>query len=232
MLQGELAQKPSHARILMAKRADPKPRTLTGKLKPNETPDEATAALMVEGLGMNALAALQWSGNLGELDLSACFEALTKQAEHAAAGDLRHIEATLAGQMVALNAIFTRCTVMAAGTTNLDHIERLMRLAFRAQGHGRATAETMAVLKNPPVFARQANIAHGPQQVNNGALPPLPVAKVSRARVATSDPRKSKLLEAHGERLDGVTTRATAAGDSALEAVGAVNRAADGCREG
>jgi hypothetical protein len=40
----------------------------------------------------------------------------------------------------------------------------------RRAGHQcRATVETLALSKNPPVFARQANIAHGPQQVNNEA---------------------------------------------------------------
>jgi hypothetical protein len=33
---------------------------------------------------------------------------------------------------------------------------------------GRMTLESLATIKNPPVvYARQANIAHGPQQVNN-----------------------------------------------------------------
>jgi hypothetical protein len=39
--------------------------------------------------------------------------------------------------------------------------------AFKAQAQCRATFETIALSKNPPVFARQANIAQGPQQINN-----------------------------------------------------------------
>jgi hypothetical protein len=49
-----------------------------------------------------------------------------------------------------------------------------MRLAFKAQSQSRATIETLAAIKNPPVvFTRQANIANGPQQVNqvNMGLP-------------------------------------------------------------
>jgi len=44
-----------------------------------------------------------------------------------------------------------------------------MRLALRAQSQCRATLETLAVIKNPTTVAyvRQANIANGPQQVNN-----------------------------------------------------------------
>jgi hypothetical protein len=48
-----------------------------------------------------------------------------------------------------------------------------MRLALRAQGQCRATLETLAAIKNPPVvFARQANINNGgQQQVNNAPAP-------------------------------------------------------------
>lgn len=50
--------------------------------------------------------------------------------------------------------------------TIVDQIDRFTRLALKAQGQCRATVETLAAIKNPPVvFARQANIAHGPQQV-------------------------------------------------------------------
>jgi hypothetical protein len=54
-----------------------------------------------------------------------------------------------------------------------------MRLALKAQGQCRATLETLAVLKNPPtVFAKQANIAAGAQQVTN--TPRWRVLRVSR----------------------------------------------------
>jgi hypothetical protein len=56
-----------------------------------------------------------------------------------------------------------------AGTVErLDVAERMMRPGLKAQGQSRATLETLAAIKNPPmVFARQANIVHGPQQVSN-----------------------------------------------------------------
>ncbi len=71
----------------------------------------------------------------------------------------------------------------------------------------RATCEAIAVLKNPPVFARQANIAHGPQQVNNGAAP-------------------------YAERMDGGTAEAASPRDQALAAVGTVHRPANSRGEG
>jgi len=51
---------------------------------------------------------------------------------------------------------------------------------LKAQSQCRATLEALAAIKNPPiVYARQANIAAGPQQVNNGV--PGPVRADARA---------------------------------------------------
>lgn len=76
----------------------------------------------------------------------------------------------LNAQVNALNAIFAELSRRAA--LNMGEYpaatERYLRLAFKAQSHCRATVETLAAIKNPPtVFAKQANIANGPQQVNN-----------------------------------------------------------------
>jgi len=75
-----------------------------------------------------------------------------------------------------LNTVgLTGLTAMDCGLANrsalylgdyLDAAERYMRLALKAQGQCRATLETLAVIKNPPLFARQANITSSPQQVN------------------------------------------------------------------
>jgi hypothetical protein len=40
--------------------------------------------------------------------------------------------------------------------------------ALKAQGQCRATLQTRAEIRNPPViYARQANVTSGPQQINN-----------------------------------------------------------------
>jgi hypothetical protein len=50
--------------------------------------------------------------------------------------------------------------------------DRYLRLALKAQSQSRATVETLATVKNPPVvYAKQANFAAGAQQVNNGISP-------------------------------------------------------------
>ena len=70
-------------------------------------------------------------------------------------------------------------------------------------------------------FVKQANIAHGPQQVNNGVLPG---AAPARAENLESEP--NKLLEAYGERLDTGETGTAGGRDQAVARVGALHRTA------
>jgi hypothetical protein len=68
---------------------------------------------------------------------------------------------------------------------------------------------------------RQANIAHGPQQVNNAA--PTGAAEPSRAGESQNAP--NRLLEQqHGERLDTFTTEAASGTDPAMATLGEVHR--------
>jgi hypothetical protein len=131
-------------------------------------------------------------------------------------------EAILAAQAVTLNAMFTQLAFHSSKMTIVDQIDRFTRLALKAQGQCRATIETLALVKNPPtVFARQANIAHGPQQVNNGT--PVPPS-----RAGNQETEPIKLLEAPGERLDLGTSGTSGTSDQALAAVGARHRTANG----
>ena len=101
----------------------------------------------------------------------------------------------------------TTCVLLAA------------RLAVKAQNQCRMTLETLANIKNAPaVFAKQANIAHGPQQVNNGAIP--------LAHATENDNQPNKVLEqGHEQRMDGGTQGQAGGSDSHLETVSTVNRA-------
>ena len=107
----------------------------------------------------------------------------------------------------------------------MNATETYLRLALKAQGQCRATLETLAMIKNPqPVaFVRQANIAHGPQQVNNAPAQP---GESSRAR--ESENQQNQILEAKsGERLEFGKADAARKTDSALEAVGELHRPKD-----
>ena len=79
--------------------------------------------------------------------------------------------------------------------------------------------ETLGNLRNPRTFiAQQANIAHGPQQVNNGEL--------TRTRETQSE--QSKLLEqTNGEWLDTGAAGQAISSDPAMATVGAVHRTED-----
>jgi hypothetical protein len=106
--------------------------------------------------------------------------------------------------------------------------EIYMRLAFKAQAQARATVETLHEMKHPkPVsFVQQANIAHGPQQVNNGQL-----RADAHAREIENKP--NELLEqTHGKRLDPSAAGAAAPADPRMETVGAVHRAKNQARQG
>ena len=98
-----------------------------------------------------------------------------------------------------------------------------MRLALKAQSQCRTTLDTLASIKNPPVvFARQANIAQGPQQVNNGMMP----AGEPRAGPRETESAPDKLLEAKPhERLDTRTPRAAVGSDPASAALGTFDEA-------
>ena len=71
----------------------------------------------------------------------------------------------------------------------LPATETYLRLALKAQSQCRATLETLAAIKNPPIiFAEQANVTTGPQQINNGATvaPRAPAAKNSNQPIQLS----------------------------------------------
>jgi hypothetical protein len=103
--------------------------------------------------------------------------------------------------------------------------ESFMRMALKAQSQCRATLETLAAIKNPPVvITRQANIAQGPQQVNNGMMP----AGEPRAGAGKPKSRRTNYLEEKPhERLDFGAPGAAVGADSEMETVGAVHRPQD-----
>ena len=97
---------------------------------------------------------------------------LRKKAEKVQAGDLSGMESLLVAQAIALDSIFTELARRAALDMGeyINAADTYMRLALKAQSQCRTTVEALAEIKNPrPVaFVKQANIANGPQQVNNG----------------------------------------------------------------
>lgn len=160
-----------------------------------------------------------------ELEINQLIAALQEQAAQAEGNKFARGERMLAMQAHTLDALFNKLAQRAATNmgTYTQTAEIYLRLALKAQSQCRTTIEALAEIKNPrPVaFVKQANIAAGPQQVNNGS------ATGTRARARKSGINPNELLEAkNGKGLDTGKARKTGGTNSGLEAVGAINRAA------
>lgn len=112
------------------------------------------------------------AGLFKDAGINEVVEVLSEQGRKAASGDLGSLESMLAIQSHTLDTMFNEFAVLAQRNlqTNFAAAETFMRLALKAQSQCRATVESLAVVKNPPAvaFVKQANIAAGHQQVNNG----------------------------------------------------------------
>jgi hypothetical protein len=174
--------------------------------------------------------AAEVSSGIGDmLDVPTLLEHLRADAKAVQEGSLAQAEAMLANQAVALQSLFARLAERGMGCDTAPAFEANMRYALRAQSQCRATLETLALIKQgPAVYARQANIAHGPQQVNNGAS--AEVRPGTRAGRKAESQHPELLRTGNGERLDTGTAGTAGRGNPPLEAVGAVNRAEDAGR--
>lgn len=206
------------------------PEALTVAQYAEETPADALAHASLRPTMQAAITLLQYNKNFGEISIDTLVNDLGKQCQLANSGDLGRAEAQLTAQAHTLDAIFNNLARRAAKNMGeyINAAETYMRLALKAQSQCCRTLETLAAIKNPPssvAFVRQANIANGPQQVNNGASPP--VADPSRARKTENQP--NKLLEqSDGERLDTGATAAAGRENSRMATVGEIHRTANG----
>lgn len=98
-----------------------------------------------------------------------------------------------------------------------------MKLALRAQNQSRATLETLGNIKQPrAVFVKQANIAHGHQQVNNAH---------ACENIKTQKEQNELLEVTEYERMDTRTQSQAGGNDSSMEAVGTKHRRANSPRQ-
>ena len=192
------------------------PKVLEVETPANVTHSEKLAELATDG-ALTAMTLQAYAGGGAELGITELLAAMRKAGDEVVAGDMGRFERVLTHQFLTLDALFNNLAQRSGRQETFKGIEVLMRLALKAQAQARATAETLSVIKNPMPYIRQANIAHGHQQVNNGQTP-------TGAGNSQSEP--NKLLEAdHGERLDIGAQAAAGRADQALETVGAVHRA-------
>lgn len=204
------------AKLLAHGVKDPKRLSL---MAPLGVTDDALAMAMdaVDGTTDNAVTAWGWGklARAGEtLSITHCAEVLRDEVAKVQKGDLSQVDAMLFGQAKALSALFHGCLAKAGANIgqHLGATETYMRLALKAQSQCRTTLETLIEAKNPRsvAFVRQANIANGHQQVNNGgaretATPPNELqgdfhvvdAGTEAARIG-ADPPAATVAQIHG----------------------------------
>lgn len=216
---------------------NPKPKTAPKKRDPyqvdictrsGEDEAAATARVFISPTLRGGVATQSFCKAYGESELQSLINELDKQCEQVHGGDLKRTESMLVTQAHTLDAIFNELARRAALNVGeyLNAADRYMRLALKAQSQCRATLETLATIKNPPViYAKQANIANGPQQVNNG----LP----SSSAYGGFANEPNKLLEQrHEQRLDTATSSEAICLDSTMATMGEGYRVEDGSGQG
>ena len=179
--------------------------------------DDATARTITRPEVNAAVTIQKLTGDNHEVN--ALVRELSAQVAAVNDGDLKRAEGMLVSQTQTLDELFNSLARRAHANMvegYLSATETYLRLALKAQSQCRATLETLVQVKNPPViYARQANIANGPQQVNNDSL--------SRTREIKNQP--NKLSGDSNELLSDIGASAFTGGiDTPMETVGAIDR--------
>jgi len=216
------------------KKAATAPNALQVQLEKEQTQAEAVARIALLPSVNGALVMQSYLGNVGgsEADINALVAGLADSCKDVKGGDLATMEAMLISQATALQAIFTSLAMRAKTQTQQRNLEAFLGLALKAQAQSRATISALVDLKYPrqATFVKQANIANGPQQVNNGAIE----QKDSHARQLQTE--QNKLLEGGyvtgTQRMDSREAQTAERSDPAVEAVGKVHRAKKSRRQG
>ncbi|MBN9406650.1 MAG: hypothetical protein J0I00_14670 [Burkholderiales bacterium] len=183
-----------------------------------ETKSQQLARLVTQSSGA-ASTVKRYTDTNNTLDSLDLLVELRQAGDEAVAGELDRYERMLASQALTLDCMFHHLAERAERQQTLPSMEGLLRMALKAQSQSRATVEALAAIKNPMPYIRQANIAQGHQQVNNGR---------GRARAEKLETAPNKLLEVHdGQRLEHGAQAAAGRADPALAAVGEIDRTQD-----
>ncbi len=195
--------------------------------------DRARMALMPS---INSAAVMEsYQGNVmgKDTDMNSMVMLLKDTFTEVKGGDLYTLEAMLVGQATALQTIFTSLARRAQVQQSQRNLEAFLGLALKAQAQSRATISALVDLKYPrqATFVKQANIANGPQQVNNGGAAGADSDQYAQAHTHAekSAPERNKLLEAdHGQPGGRMDTRAAQAAERShqtVETMATVHRA-------
>lgn len=185
--------------------------------------DRIMAEVSQSPLAANAATARAFgAGSFGEIGISDAVDAMRDKAGKVKAGNMEEMESLLVAQATSLDAIYNEMARRAALNMGeyLQATETYMRMALKAQAQCRSTVEALAEIKNPRAvaFVKQANIAHGHQQVNNG-VPPAH---------GNNSIQSNELSRASNELLPDTRASQVESGvNSPVEALAAIDRAAN-----
>jgi hypothetical protein len=178
---------------------------------------------MMDGTANVVIAAAYLPGISQDVSPQTMAALLNEQVQAISNGDLSQLEKLLLSQAIALQGMFVDLASKAREQTTRDNLQAVTSLALKSAAASRQAITALADLRMPKsvMFAKQANVTNGPQQINNGVIPPA-----EPARGEGFPDRQNELLEAQdGQRLDRGTAGTTGRADSVLAAVGAVDRA-------
>ena len=195
----------------------PDPNALRVEVRPDDNRSEKLAAMATAG-AFTAATMHTYTGAGAALGVTELLAAMRKAGDETVAGDMGRFERVLTHQFLTLDALFNNLAQRSGRQDSFKGIEVLMRLALKAQAQARATAETLALIKNPMPYIRQANIANGPQQVNNGSFQNSTRTRASAAKTQT--PPNELLEHQHGNTLDIGAQAAAGRANKKLETVG------------
>ena len=154
--------------------------------------------------------------NIQHTQINEMIAELKQQTAAVQSNDLSRAEGMLIAQAHTLDGLFARLTSNALTSTDMDKLERYMKLALKAQNQARATLQTLGELKAPKqvAFVKQANIGNQ-VQVNNDGSP-------ARSRAKKKPKAPNELLEVeHGKWLDTRAAGSASGADPAMASVGA-----------
>jgi hypothetical protein len=146
---------------------------------------------------------------------------LNDRVKRVQGGDMSGIEAMLVGQAHALQQVFVALMRRASNQEHLKQYQAHMNLGLKAQAQCRATIQALTELKYPRqvVIAKQANVSHGHQQVNNGVSAPAPEVGLAQ----------NELLEVSdgSQTMDIGAAARTGRKDKEVETLDAIDRGQD-----
>ncbi len=179
-----------------------------GEASTSSPENKARAALLASV--NSAIVIDSYQGNImgSDPDMLTLVDGLNNTFKEVKAGDLSGMEAMLISQATALQTIFTSLARKAHSQTYQKHYEAFLGLALKAQAQSRATITALVDLRYPrqATFVKQANIAHGAQQVNNGVTDTIVRDNQSLTHAKENQTTQNKLLETNdgqeGVRMD------------------------------